>query len=281
MTKLKILTISAMLAALLIPGVSFGATKKEACVLPSTDESACITEATLTTTRSKPSLSGLANDVSSLRIFVRQDGKILWRSGIVRVRKSDAWSATVKKKLKDGSYDVSVYEKSNLREPLAEGTLNVGKVRTTSSPSSSAGTISASPIPLLFGGAATRGGKVPVAYVKLVNQGKATTTLEGFTLTQNGTAGASKITEFETADDKGGSRTTVKNEDGELFTGKSVFVPLKATLAPGQMRIFTLLALVAKDASVGSTLKLDVASVKANASVKGTLPMRGTTWTIK
>ncbi len=266
-----------MLAVLLVPSMSYGATKKVVCTLPQEEVSACVNEKTLVTKKAKPTITGMAEGFKSLRLFVRQDGDIIWKSKIIKVKKSGAWSVPVKKKLADGSYEISVYEKTDLKEALVEETLTVGKT----SASTTGGTLSASPIPLLFGGNATRGGKVPVAYVKLVNTGKASTTIEGFSLTQNGTAAAAKIAGFETADDKGGSRTTVENEDGELFDGKTVFVPLKATLAPGQMRIFTILALVAKDASLGSTLKFDVAGVKGNAHAKGTFPMKGTTWTVK
>lgn len=281
MIKLKTITVSALIAALLIPSVSFGATK-EVCELPEEDETACFDAKTITTSKAKPVLKGLAASVEKVRIVISQEDETIWKSKIVTVKKSGSWLVPVKKKLKDGSYDIAIYERSDLKTPLATETLTIGKASTTASSSSKKGdSIAASPITLLFGGAAGRSGKVPVAYVQLVNKGKATTSIDGFTLTQNGTAAMAKISAFETADDKGGSRTTVDNKDGKLFTGKDGFIPFKATLAPGQMRIFTLLALVDKSALLGSTLKLDVQSIKTNATVGGKFPMRGTTWTIK
>lgn len=275
MTKLKIFALAPMLIALVIPGVSLGATKKDVCTLPDNTASICINRDTLVTKKENPTITGRAEDVKSLRLFVRKDGEVIWKSRIVKVRKSGTWSIPIKEKLKDGTYDISIYEKADLKDALAQETLLIGTQK------AGAGTLEASPIPLLFGGEAKRGSKAPVAYVKLINRGKATTSIEGFTLAQNGSASAKAVAAFETADDKGGSRTTVKNEDGELFSGKNVFVPLKATLAPGQMRIFTLLALVTSDASVGSTLKFDVAGVKSSASIGGKFPMKGTTWTIR
>jgi len=289
MTKLKTITLGALLTAFLIPSISFGATK-EVCDLPSEEESVCFDEKTLTTSKTKPSLKGLADGVEKIRVIITEEDKTVWKSKIISVKKSGSWLASVKKKLEDGSYDVAVYEKSNLKEPLATETLTIGKT-SASSPSKSSSSasvssakgdsIAASPITLLFGGTAARSGKVPVAYVQLENKGKKTTAIEGFTLTQNGTAAGAKISAFETADDKGGSRTMVSNKDGDLFKGKDAYIPLKATLAPGQIRIFTILAVVDKSAVVGSTLKLDVKDIKTNATVGGKLPMKGTTWTIK
>lgn len=282
MTKLKTITLGVVLTAFLIPSISFGATKA-VCDLPSDDESACFDEKTLTTSKTRPSLKGLADGVEKIRVVISQEDEIVWKSKIISVKKSGSWLASVKKTLKKGSYDVTIYERSDLKTPLATETLTIGKV-SASSPSSSSSkgdSIAASPITLLFGGAAPRSTKVPVAYVQLINKGKATTSIDGFTLTQNGTAAAAKISAFETADDKGGSRTMVDNKDGKLFNGKNAFIPFKATLAPGQIRIFTLLALVDKSALIGTTLKLDVESVKTNATMSGKFPMRGTTWTIK
>lgn len=227
-----------------------------------------IDDASLSTTSTKPSIAGTAEDIKAVRLVVRNDdGKQVFKKDL-RVR-NEEWKTKVSKKLKDGEYEVSLYEGKTSRASalLDKETLTVGKA--------GGGTLSASMVPLLTGGTARSFASVPVAYVKVANQGTATSSISGITLVQNGSAPTSVITTFATNDDKGGSRATVP----AAFTKqKTVFVPLAATIPPGQMRIFTIKANLGTIANIGSQLKLDVASV-AGAS-RGTFPLRGTTWTL-
>jgi hypothetical protein len=143
------------------------------------------------------------------------------------------------------------------------------------------GTLSIASIPLLTGGTATADTSVPVAYIKVSNGGTAPAAIEGFTLVENGSADEEDVIGFSTSDDKGGSRSTIGGKEGyEAFDEDGeAFIPLAATVAPKQVRIFTIKAALSKDLDPGDQLKLDVASVKSTATLKGSFPIRGTVWT--
>lgn len=242
------------------------------------DPSATIDVATLTTAKTKPTITGTATSTKAVYVLVRaESGKTVFKKS-VRV-KDDVWRLRISKRLKEGEYEVFVYAgKRKHGDALVEGTLVVDKDKKASSASGKGTTLSLSAVPLLIGGTARAGTSVPVAYIKVVNTSTKPSALDGFTLTQNGTAPVSLITTFSTSDDKGGSRATVP----ATFKGTVAFVPLSATLAPGQMRIFTIKAGLGTNVSsfIWSTLKLDVASVATGASALGTFPIRGTTWTV-
>lgn len=235
-----------------------------------------ITEVSSTST--KPTLTGTATRAgTTVRVVVRSEAdKIVFKKD-VRVREGE-WRTKVSRTLKKGTYEVSLYAGKTSRESalLDTESLTVGAKTTTAAGKGT--TLSVSSVPLLFGGTARANTSVPVAYVKVVNTSKKDSAIEGITLVQNGSAPTSVISEFATSDDKGGSRTTVDAN----FKGKSVFVPLVATLAPGQMRIFTVKAAVDADAfsNIGKQLMLDVASIQTGAKVTGTFPIRGTTWNL-
>ncbi|HYF29073.1 MAG TPA: Ig-like domain-containing protein [Candidatus Paceibacterota bacterium] len=242
--------------------------------------SASFADDTITARSTRPSITGEAEGTKSVRVVVRSEaGKIVYKKD-ARVRDGE-WTVRISKRLKAGEYDLAVYAgKSTRRDALDEGTLTIEGKKSTkkekaSKSGSSDGILTVSSVPLLTGGTARLNASVPVAYVKITNQGTEEVALEGMTLQQTGTAAVSAISTFSTSDDKGGSRATVN----AAFKGKSAFVPLAATVAPGQMRIFTVKAGVAPTAPLGSTLKLDVTDVTTDARVYGA-PLRGTTWTI-
>lgn len=218
----------------------------------------------------KVSLSGRADNIKALRVDVKRGNDTVASSKVKAKR--DKWQLTLKNRLDDGTYDVVVFgAEGDLRnQELARGTLRSGKVPAT--------TLSASPISLLFGGTARAGTATPVAYVQLRNTGVAPATISGFDLRQNGNAPNASVIGFTTADDKGGSLSTVTG----TFQNGTVFVPLAATILPGQFKIFTLKALVAGNAGAfsGTQLRIDVDGVRTDATVTGLFPMRGTTWTL-
>ena len=243
------------------------------------DVEATIDESTLSTSAKKPTISGEATDTKSVYVVIRSEtGKTVLKKN-VRV-KDDRWKAKITRTLKRGDYTVSVYESKKSRDILDEGTLTLTSKSKTKGKTAgkSFASLSVSSVPLLFGGSAKLGSSVPVAYVKLVNTTTATTSIEGFTLRQNGSASTDAITTFATNDDKGGSRTIVPS----VFKKNEAYVPLAAELAPGQMRIFTLKAALNASmyTALGRTLMLDVVSVDTAAKLVGTLPLRGTVWTI-
>ena len=238
--------------------------------------SASFDDEAIVTTTAKPTITGEAEDIQKLRLVVRNDdGKIMYKRD-VRVKEGE-WKAKIAKSLKKGEYEIALYAgKSTRGDALATTTLTLeskGKKSTAKGT-----TLSVSSVPLLFGGTARANTSVPVAYIKVVNTSTKESAIEGFTLNQRGSAPTSVITGFTTNDDKGGSRTTV----AAPFKGTKVYVPLAATLAPGQMRIFTIKAMVGTDAvvNIGRQLMLDVVAVDSSATIKGVFPIVGTTWTL-
>lgn len=141
--------------------------------------------------------------------------------------------------------------------------------------------LSVSMLPLLAGGQTGAGASVPVAYIKVTNRGTGTASIKGFSLNERGTASAeTDVIGFTTSDDKGGSRTTIGGIEGtKAAAGERAFVPLAADLAPGQIRIFTIKALLsATHHEAGKTLVFDVASVDTSANVSAAFPLSGVTW---
>ena len=223
--------------------------------------------ATLSTEKAKPTLSGEAEDTRTVRIEIRdEDDKRFWKSGTIRVR-NDEWKTRVRKSLTDGEYEVTILDAK--KKELATSTLTVGEKK-------QGGTLTTSMLPLLVGGTARGNGSVPVAYVRIGNPGKTATAIDGLTLTQRGTADVTSVASFALSDDKGGSRATVTAS----FKNGSAYIPLAATIAPGQTRIFTVKANLAGTVPAGKTLLFDVASVDTGAKLSGKFPLRGVTWTL-
>lgn len=246
---------------------------------------ATIDATSLATTKVKPSLTGDAFNVKTVRVEIKNSaGKRLYRSGVLKVRK-DHWKVTSSKKLKDGSYTVTVYDaKDKKKVTLATGTLTVGvKGATSTSTTKSNGLISVEALPLLSGGAANMGASVPVAYLRVQNTSGSSVNLEGFTLKQDGSASGDSVIGFSTSDDKGGSRATIGGTEGtKLFKAGLAFVPLTATIESGTVRIFTIKAILSKTVTtdLGKQLFLDVTGVTSNGSVKASYPIRGVAWTL-
>lgn len=138
-------------------------------------------------------------------------------------------------------------------------------------------------IPLLSGGQAKAGKSVPVSYLQVTNTGDNAASLAGFWLRQSGSAGGESIIGLTTVDDKGSLRGSVGGTEGSiLFKDGLAFVPANATIAPKEMRLFTIKTAVTASVSsyLGKDIKIEVASVDTNAKVQGTFPIRGVTWTI-
>lgn len=230
-----------------------------------------IDDSSLAASSSKPTLTG-ASDAKTVRIILEdENGKNVFTSKEVKV-KAGKWKAKITKTLKAGTYEVTLQEKNSKGKRTQADTASL-----TISGKGSAGAVSASMIPLLMGGAAKSYASVPVAYVKLANTGKATTTVSGITLAETGSAPDSVVSGFAVNDDKGGSRATVNT----TFSKGSAFVPLNAQIAPGQIRIYTIKAVLGSTAgSLGTQLKINVSGVSASGLVNGKFPLMGTTFTL-
>lgn len=255
--------------------------KKATCTLFTVVASGNIDADSLTGASTKPTLTGTAEGTKSVYIEISDaHGSSVFKSKEIKTT-GGKWSVKLTKSLAKGEYSVTVYgDKAYDLNELATGSLFVGMAGTASG----SGSFSASAIPLLSGGTAAPGNLVPISYLKLVNTGKATTTLPGVWLKQSGSAPVSTVIGFSTVDDKAVLRTSVGGIEGVTpFKDGLVYVPLNATFAPGQFRIFTIKAQVSRNlvGSIGSTLMLDVASLDTTGTVAGTFPIRGTTWTLK
>lgn len=238
--------------------------------------SATVNPSSLNTPVSKPTLFGLASSTKTVRVTIESKKKILYKSSEIRV-KNGAWAVTSNKKLPNGTYTVSVFGSKSMNVGLiATSTLVIGP--------KSVPQITVTPIPLLFGGPAHTNTSVPVAYIQIRNTGSASAKIKGFTLLQKGTTPTSAIIGFSTSDDKGGSRSVLGGAEGKnpFKDEKNVFVPLETTIPSGQMRIFTIKATLGSDAlkKIGTTVMMDTISISTDATITGTFPIKGTTWTI-
>jgi len=228
------------------------------------------------TSSKKPSISGIAEDMDKLYVTVTKDGedKAAFKK-TVKVSRSDKWSARVTRSLPDGAYTVEVFSPKDRDEALATKTFTVGKATSSKAKTTTAanGTFSVSLLPLLMGGTARANQAVPVSYLKVTNTGKEAATLTGVTLAQRGTAAASAVTSLTLKDDKDGSQGLAK------VSGTTTTVPTTSEFAPGQMKLFTVKAVMAANAGsqFGKTLQYEVTGVTGG---KGAFPIKGTTWTI-
>ena len=237
---------------------------------------------------SKLAISGTAVGAKTVRVLVRSDetGKTIF-SKTVRVSK-DTWKMKTVKKVANGEYSFEISTKKGrvVRGPVAPttnlgGTIKIGT--DTNSQASSASTFVVGSVPLLSGGIARAGTSVPVSYLQVTNTGSATAYLTGFWVKQNGNASVKSVIGLTTVDDTGTIRDGVVGAQGTTpFKSDLGFAPINATFAPGQMRLFTIKAVLGNNpgTSLGKQLVIDVESVETKSSTLGPFPIRGTTWTI-
>lgn len=233
---------------------------------------------TRVSTSKKPSVSGTAEETVKLYIVVTKDGspKPVFRKSVKVTR--EKWQAKIAKNLKDGTYKVYVYASQKDDVVLASTSFTVGKESRSSKTKPDAkaaaqGSFSVSLVPLLMGGTTRAGESVPVSYLKVANTSKETQTLTSVTLTQKGSAQADAVARLTIKDDKDGSQGEV------AVSGVTAVLPTTSVFAPGQMKLFTIRAVLAPGASsqVGRTLQYEVSDISGG---KGAFPIRGTTYTI-
>lgn len=150
---------------------------------------------------------------------------------------------------------------------------------TTTVATTSSATLVVSSVPLLQGGTAKANASVPISYLQITNVGNEPAYLRGFWVKQNGTAPTASVVTLTTIDDQGGSQGASLSLP---FNNGSAFAPTGAMFAPGQMRLFTIKAVIASNISayIGTQLMIDVSSIDTNAKASGAFPIRGTTWTL-
>lgn len=230
-----------------------------------------IDDSSLAGSSSKPTITGVSDAKSVRIILLNEDGKKVFTSKEIKV-KAGKWKAKVSKTLKAGTYGVTLQEKNSKGKRIEADTASL-----TMFSKGSGGSLSVGMVPLLMGGMAKSFTQAPAAYVKIANSGKATTTVSGVTLVETGSAPDSVVTGFAINDDKGGSRAIIN----ATFNKGSVFVPLNAQIGPGQIRIYTIKAILGSTAgSLGTQLKINMSGVSANGSVNGKFPLLGTMFTL-
>jgi hypothetical protein len=186
------------------------------------------------------------------------------------------------------SASVTISKKKNHILPVAflvPGNATSSVSVSTSTPPVTIGTttLAVRSVPLLSGGTVHAGEAVPISYLQITNTGSAGAHLTGFWVSQEGSAPTESIIGLTTVDDRGGSRGSIGGVEGAApFQNGSALVPTDAYFAPGQMRLFTIKAIMSHSvtANVGTDLMLDVSSLVTTAGVQGQFPIRGTTWTI-
>jgi hypothetical protein len=241
------------------------------------------TETALTTKSLRPTLSGTVLGTKSVQIAIYKEGaeKPLFTSKVIKV-KNGKWSTKVTKTLQKRDYTVVLLgEKQTELNTIATSTLTIGSV--IKKPESPTTTFVVESVPLLNGGIARAGSVVPISYLQVINIGRAGGKVESISIKQNGSASTNAIVGFMISDSRSNVVTTIKAEAGKtLFKDKVATVPINTLVGAGQMRLFTIKAIIASSISpfIATQLKLDVAGVATNGIRKGTLPIRGTTWTL-
>lgn len=230
---------------------------------------------------SKPTISGVVNGATTVQLFIYKEGisKPVFTSKVLKVKKGK-WSTRVTKALKPGEYTAVLKgDKKTELNTIATGTLSIGKSNDTKSKT----TFYTELVPLLAGGVAKSGSAVPISYLQILNIGKTDGTVKGFTVKQNGTLPANAIVGFIVSDSTSNAVTIAGSPAQPIrFVGTSATIPVDITMQSGEMRLFTLKAILSPllGTNFGKTIKLDVADVVTNATDKGVFPIRGATWTL-
>jgi hypothetical protein len=254
-------------------------------VVAERQQTGSIDPVSLLSEESKPTIEGTATSSKKAQLIVRREGEdtTLYKRSSIKV-KDNEWSAKISKKLADGRYSVELRatdSRGRNYETVATGTLKVGKAAADAKLQT---TLTVATIPLLRGGPVKASASAPVAYLQIANTGTLPATLRGFLLKQNGTAPANAVIGLTSVDDKGGSKgATAALEGASPFAAGIAYDPTDATLMPGEMKLFTLRAVITKSVApyIGKTVAIDLTGLDTNAAVvKGAFPLRGTTLTI-
>jgi hypothetical protein len=139
-------------------------------------------------------------------------------------------------------------------------------------------------VPLLFGGNAGEGSSVPVVYLQVQNIGGVSGELEGFTVEQVGSVSDEVVSILRSVDDTNVVRGTVGGEEGETpFEHGRAFVPAGSSFSSGEMRLFTIQAVLANNTSSyrGEKLEIQVIGMKSSKTKEGQFPVAGATWVIE
>lgn len=223
-------------------------------------------------TASRPTFTGSAEGMKSVTVTVRKEGtskKLFEKS--VRVKNGE-WSVRSSKTLSGGVYEITLKESRKAKHAVATETVTVGSTATGSA------TVSVATIPLLTGGTVRDGATVPVSYLQVRNTGSTHATLSSFSVRQAGTAHTDSIASLTVVDSLG---TTVGTSSAYPFKNSIATIPTTSTLAPGEMRLYTIKTTAGNTRSqLYKNLMLEVSAITLNGRAAASFPLRGTTWTL-
>jgi hypothetical protein len=252
------------------------------CTLSTYVVSGSVTTA-LVASSSKPiTIAGRARGLDTVSVSVTLFGTTTAASSKNVSVRHGVWTYVVPQKLADGLYYIAISStKSGITTLVATSTLNIGNVPVVSVPVPT--TIVVVPVPLLIGGVAHPGATIAVAYLQIINIGLATTTIQTVSLTQSGTAPVASLVGLTAISDNGVAKGSVGTMvGGTPFIGSNATIPLGLVLAPQEMRLVTIKAIITTNVLpyLGTKIMLLVSGVGTNARIQSTLPLFGTVWTL-
>lgn len=261
-----------------------GNTKTVSCAVTLIPVTASFTASTLVSKDENPTLQGRVYGSKTVQLEVRPIGATtsIFTSTVVSV-KNNHFAIRITKDLVDGEYTVILKgDKTVSLNTIATATIKIGNVIPSVIKADT--TLVVVNVPLLIGGVAKAGSLVPISYIQVLNVGSKPAILDGFAVTQTGSAPVASILSLSSVDDTGTLISPIEGVAGTLqFKNATAFIPTKVILSPGQMHLFTLKAAIVNTVTpfVGTQLKMVMSSISSNAAVvKGTFPIQGTTWTI-
>ncbi len=192
--------------------------------------------------------------------------------------KNNKFSFKMPKALPDGNYTIAITTSGVSPIVLATSTVAVGVIVQKNDT-----TLIVQTVPLLSGGVVKLGRGVATMYLQVINIGSNPANLTGFSFGEIGSAPAASVVGVTITDELGLSNGSVGNMlSGSPFVGSTVNVPLLASLAPRESRLFTVRAVIAPTGIqyLGTQLTMVLSGISGNARVQSALPLSGVTWTI-
>lgn len=250
--------------------------KSTTCSLTAVFADGTISYASLSSQSSKPTLSGTAKGLSSVRVSIKQDvfsDKPL-TSKKVKVKKG-TWELKVPVSLNDGTYSVDLYGSDDLGlNYIQSGTLTVsaggkpGIVVVTETPNDT--TIAL-------------GSTAKIATARITNTSKGIATVSGVWVTLGGNMPPLGVIGLSMKADNGEATGASGMMEGYTpFKTKYASIPGSMTLDPGETRVLTMEAKFSNDPIYkGKKAQIGIYSLATMAEVSGSYTTSGATFTVQ